>query len=114
MFLKIRIATISIFVTIIAISVLTCGNIKDRDFHEKNTMAVKTIEEVLGEHNDELMSIPGVVGTAQGICDDKSCIKVYVIKKTSELNQKIPNILEGYMVVIEETGEFRALPKNKK
>jgi hypothetical protein len=32
-----------------------------------------------------------------------------VIKKTPELNKKIPNIIEGYPVVIEETGKIKAL-----
>jgi hypothetical protein len=36
---------------------------------------------------------------------------VLVIEKTPELAQKIPDIIEGYQVVIEETGEIRALPK---
>ncbi len=74
-------------------------------------MTEKTIEEVLKEHTEELMSLPGVVGTAQGLCNDKPCIKVYVIEKTPELAQKIPDIIEGYQVVVEETGEIRALPK---
>ncbi|NIO03134.1 MAG: hypothetical protein GTN74_00575 [Proteobacteria bacterium] len=56
------------------------------------------------------MSLPGVVGTAQGLCDDKPCINVFVIKKTLELDEKIPDSLDGYPVAIEETGEFRALP----
>jgi hypothetical protein len=59
------------------------------------------------------MSLPGVVGTAQGLCDDKPCIKVYVIKKTSELAKEIPDIIEGYRIMIEETGEIRALPENQ-
>lgn len=76
-------------------------------------MPAKTIEEVLKERTKELMSVPGVVGTALGLCDDTPCIKVYVVKKTSELDQKIPDILEGYPVMIEETGEIRALPENQ-
>ena len=76
-------------------------------------MPAKAIDEVLREHTKSLMSIPGVVGTAQGLCDDKPCIKVYVIKETPELKQKIPQTLEGYPVMIEETGEIRALPKSK-
>ncbi|MBW2647058.1 MAG: hypothetical protein JRE23_12970 [Deltaproteobacteria bacterium] len=59
------------------------------------------------------MSLPGVVGTAQGLCDNKPCIKIYVIKRTPELDEKIPDILEGYPVIIEETGEIRALPENQ-
>lgn len=79
----------------------------------EDLMTGKPIEEVLKEQTEKLMSIPGVVGMAQGICNSKPCIKVYVIKKTSELYQKIPNSLEGYPVSVEETGEIRALPKNQ-
>ncbi len=74
-------------------------------------MSAKTIEEVLKEHTEELMSVPGVVGIGQGLCNDKPCIKVFVIEKTPELEQEIPSSLEGYPVMIEETGEIRALPK---
>ena len=74
-------------------------------------MSAKTIKEVLKEYTDELMSIPGVVGIAQGICVGKPCIKVFVIKKTPELEQKIPNVLDRHPVIVEETGKFRALPK---
>ena len=66
------------------------------------------IEEVLKKYTDNLMSISGVVGTGQSLCDGKSCIKVFVVKKTQELVGKIPEKLEGYPVKIKETGEFRA------
>ncbi len=66
------------------------------------------VEEVLKKYTDNLMSIYGVVGTGQGLCDGKSCIKVFVVKKTSELEDKIPEKLEGYPVKIKETGVFRA------
>ena len=74
-------------------------------------MPSKPIKKVLEEHTNELMSIKGVIGTAEGLCNGKPCIKVYVIKKTPQLTQRIPTTLEGYPVVIEETGEFRALPE---
>ena len=74
-------------------------------------MSQRPIEVVLKEHTDELMAMSGVVGTAQGLCDDKPCIKVYVAALTSELKKKIPKNLEGYQVMVEVTGEFRALPK---
>ncbi|MEE9610245.1 MAG: hypothetical protein V3W19_03295, partial [Desulfatiglandales bacterium] len=79
----------------------------------ENEMERKSIEKVLKEHTDELMSLPGVVGTAQGLCDDQPCIKVFVIEKTPELDQEIPDILEGYPLMIEETGTIRALPENQ-
>lgn len=96
--------TLIVFVMVIE----TCTNQKADDRKGKNTMASKTIEEVLKGHTNQLMSIPGVVGTAQGLCDGKPCIKVLVIKKTSELEEKIPEKLEGYPVKIEATGEIKA------
>lgn len=71
-------------------------------------MSALTIEEVLKKHTDSLMIIPGVVGTGQGLCDGKSCITVFVVKKTPELEDKIPKTLEGYPIKIKETGVFRA------
>ncbi|MGH8830734.1 MAG: hypothetical protein ACREXV_06550 [Polaromonas sp.] len=74
-------------------------------------MATRAIEEVLKAHTDVLMGFPGVAGTAQSLCDAKPCIRVYVIRKTPDLERLIPNSLEGYPVVIEETGPIKALSK---
>jgi hypothetical protein len=108
-----KINVISIIMIIVAIYVITCAGRDIGDFQGENIMTAKTIQEVLKENNKELLSVPGVVGTAQGVCDNKPCIKVYVTRKTRELDKKIPDILEGYPVVIEETGEFQALPKKQ-
>lgn len=110
---KIKMTTLSVCLIVISIGILTCAKKIAGDHKGENTVAEKTIEEVLRGHTRELMSIPGVVGTAQGLCNDKPCIKVFVIEKTPELDQKIPDTLEGYPVMIEETGEIRALPKNQ-
>ena len=74
-------------------------------------MPVKAIDDVLKEHSKAIMSIPGVVGTGQGLHEGKPCIKVFVIKKTAALDEKIPDSLEGYPVVIEEIGEVKARPE---
>jgi len=66
------------------------------------------VEEVLKKYTQNLMTISGVVGTGQGLCDGKSCIKVFVVKKTPELEDKVPEELEGYLVKIKETGMFKA------
>lgn len=108
--LKTLLPTIGMIFTVIA--TLTCSKVTVDERKREDIMPVKTIEAVLKEHTDELMAMPGVVGTAQGLCDNKSCIKVYVVALTPELEQKIPKNLEGYTVDIEVTGEFRALPKN--
>jgi hypothetical protein len=74
-------------------------------------MVSPKIEEVLRQNTVALMSIPGVTGTGQGLCDGKPCIKVFVIKKRAELAKKIPGEIEGYQVKIEETGTVRAYPE---
>ena len=103
---------IRIGVIFLAIGIGSCVNKVVENGQGENTMPSKTIGEVLKEYTEELMSIPGVVGTAEGLCDGNPCVKVFVIEFTTELEQKILNILEGYPVELEETGEFEALPEN--
>jgi hypothetical protein len=109
----VKIQVLSLSLVILFIFSISCASEKFDTRAEGNPMPGKAIDEVLKEHSRAIMSTPGVVGTAQGLCDDKPCIKVYVIQETPELDQKIPRILEGYPVMIEETGEIRALPKSK-
>ena len=69
----------------------------------------KTIEQVQEAHTDEWLAIAGVEGTAIGLFEDKPCIKVFSSRKADELQTKIPSEVEGYPVIIEESGVFRAL-----
>ena len=69
----------------------------------------KPIEEVLQQHTDSLMALPGVVGTALGLCADGPCIQVFVVEATEELLKQIPEEIEGYTVDVQQTGEFKAL-----
>jgi len=82
---------------------------REKAHRRENAMLPKTIQEVLKIHTPDLMSIPGVVGTALGEFKGKPCIKIFVIKKTEELMKKIPSTLEGFPVDIKQTGEIRAL-----
>jgi hypothetical protein len=68
-----------------------------------------TVAQVLGRHTERLMALPGVVGTAEGLCGGQPCILVLVVRKTSELARAIPSKLEGVLVEIRETGPIRAL-----
>lgn len=79
---------------------------------EGSPMPEKSIETVLKAHTPHLMSLPGVVGTALGECAGTPCIKVFVVERTPELLEQIPPALEGYPVVVDETGEIRALEPN--
>jgi len=48
-----------------------------------------------------------MVGTAIGLCDTTPCIKVLVARTTPVLQRSIPDTLDGWRVVIEETGIIR-------
>ena len=73
-------------------------------------MPSRTSEEVLATHTDSLMSLPGVVGTAIGLCDGTACIRVLVADSMAASRRKIPNRLEGYVVHVEVSGVLRPLP----
>ena len=68
---------------------------------------MEAVQKALRDHSGELMSIPGVVGTGEGLCGGRPCIKVFVVKKTPELSGKIPPEIEGCPVEIVETGEIK-------
>lgn len=73
-------------------------------------MPQRDINLVKEVHTKELMSLPGVVGVYVGALDnDEPCIGVMVVKKTRELEQKIPATLEGYPVKIDETGVIKPM-----
>jgi hypothetical protein len=76
---------------------------------EDSSAVTGNIEDVLARHTEALMAIPGVVGTGQGLQDDRPCILVFVKEKTADLERAIPSRLEGYPVRIEEVGEVRPL-----
>ena len=69
-------------------------------------MASQSIEDVLAAHNDSLMAIPGVVGTAIGRCGDVLCIRVFLRDSSEALRRAIPDSLEGHPVRAEVTGPF--------
>jgi hypothetical protein len=66
------------------------------------------MNEVQAEHQKRLTAIPGVVGMGQGLKEGKPCFRVYVTKLTPELSAKIPATIEGYPVVVKETGPIKA------
>jgi len=63
---------------------------------------------VLERHTARLMSLSGVVGTAEGQCGGKPCILVLVERLTPALRQAIPSELEGVRVEVRETGRIEA------
>ncbi len=58
---------------------------------------------------DSVIDLPGVSGVGIGECEGEPCLVVMVAEKTDELLKLIPSSVDGFPVVVEETGEFRAL-----
>jgi hypothetical protein len=74
-------------------------------------MPTAPIAEVLARHTPELMALPGVMGTYEGRGPDGAPrIVVLVERRSAELEQRVPRRLEGWPVVLEESGPVRAMP----
>ncbi len=84
---------------------------KSDDSRIDRNMPSRDINAVLRDHDDELMAIPGIVGVFVGLLEDGKtpCLKVMAARKTPALERKIPKLLEGYAVIVEETGVIRPL-----
>jgi len=86
-----------------------CSYTGPSDLEKGRFMPERTIEQVQEEHTDDWMAIPGVEGTAIGLFEGKPCIKIFTSSKPQQIRAKIPSMVEGHPVIIEETGAFRAL-----
>jgi hypothetical protein len=99
--------------TVILCSTACCTAIRSpvNQTAQQESMARKDINAVLKDHDKELLAIPGVVGVYVGLLpDDKTpCLKVMVVKETEDLKRRIPKSIEGYPVLIEESGVIRPL-----
>jgi hypothetical protein len=96
----------------LALSVLFCAEQKEPPAKQDSIKIVKkmTVTEVLAKYTDEWMSIPGVVGTGEGKADGKPAVIVFVEQKSETIEKKIPKAIGGLKVIIEVTGEIKALP----
>lgn len=70
---------------------------------------VREIQDVLQAHVEAWLAIPGVVGAAIGQLQGNPSITVLVAKKTDRIVAEIPLRVDGYPVVIKETGDIGAL-----
>jgi len=69
----------------------------------------KSIEQILKDKTDKWMAVPGVVGVAIGESKGKPCIRIFTSSRPQQLRAKIPPTIEGYPVIVEQTGPIRAL-----
>jgi hypothetical protein len=70
--------------------------------------SLKPISEVLANHASAWMSIPGVTGTGEGQKDGKPAVLIFVDSMTDSLKTQLPVNVEGYPVVVKESGNVKA------
>jgi len=106
-----QIAVVVLSAAVISAAVILCGcrHASTTETEKGYSMPAKSIEQVLKENTDAWMAIDGVEGMAIGLYKGKPCIKIFTSVKAQELRGKIPPAVEGYPVIIEQTGVFRAL-----
>lgn len=109
--LKYTRAAVLVIVAVFIAGIFGCAERSNVDSEQAVDMSRKTIEQVQKEHTEEWMAIDGVEGIAIGLYKNKPCIKIFSSKKADNLRGKIPSTVEGYPVIIEETGTFRALDR---
>ncbi len=104
-------AVIVVTVCVSMIAIQTgCEQSAKKNVQTETAQTMKDINEVIKVYADSLMAIPGVVGLYHGLDDDgKSCLKVMVKEKTPEISKRIPERIEGFPVVIDETGEIKPM-----
>lgn len=94
---------------LVLLGIMSCAPHSAATEPAEDHMVKLTIQEVVKKNTDHLMSVSGVVGVAVGERGGHPCIFVLVAQKTPEIMTKIPSELEGFPVVVEETGAIRRL-----
>ena len=92
---------------LLVVMLMACGGSRAREA-ETTRVSGKNSEDVLAAHNDSLMALPGVVGTAIGRCDGTPCIRVFVRDSAAARTTRVAERLEGYPVRVEVSGMFHA------
>jgi len=68
----------------------------------------RPISEVLAAHTPDWMKLTGVIGTGETRKDGKPAIMIFTDSLSPEAKAKLPTQVEGYPVVIQETGTVKA------
>ncbi len=92
---------------LLCVAAILCGCRKDVPVKGEPVTDINTVKE---HHTAELMAVKGVTGvyigaTATGV----PCIRVMVVERTKEIDERIPKALEGHPVEIEVGGPIRPM-----
>lgn len=106
---RVSIALLLVGVIIAGGGLAGCSSDRAGGLGKGSLVSEKTIEQILEERTERWMSIPGVEGTAIGLLEDQPCILILSSMAPQQLRSRIPETIEGYNVVIRQTGTFQAL-----
>jgi hypothetical protein len=71
----------------------------------------RSIVDVLAEHSPRIIAMSGVTAIGEGrLPDGRPCIQIFIREKDPTLEARLPRTIEGYPVVVEVSGQIRALP----
>ncbi len=97
---------------VISLLAMIAGCVKRRETGKEGQVRnSRSIEQVFDSNRDSLLSIPGVVGAGIAKLGERPSIMVMVQEKTPDIEKRIPKEIDGYSVIIEETGPFKALDR---
>ena len=103
------------FVLLLLLILATHGCRNDRS-REHTTVSAPTrpIAAVLADHSPGLIAMPGVTAVGEGrLADGRPSIQVFLLARNRELEARSPHEIEGYPVVVQVSGEIRALPDSR-
>jgi hypothetical protein len=71
----------------------------------------RDINAVLAAHDKQLLAMPDVVGVSVTTLGDgrTPCLKIMLARHNPKTERAIPRSIEGYPVIVEVSGEIRAL-----
>jgi hypothetical protein len=77
----------------------------------QNDRPRRDINAVLAAHDKELLALPDVVGVSVATLDDRRtpCLRIMLARHNAKTERALPSSIEGYPVLLEITGEIRAL-----
>jgi hypothetical protein len=66
---------------------------------------MRPLREVLRDHAPRILAAEGVVGVYEGAdASGVGCVKILVARRTAEIEAALPREIEGYPVVLVESG----------
>ncbi|MCW8330804.1 DUF2173 family protein [Photobacterium sp. SDRW27] len=72
-------------------------------------MTQPEVSRLLQAYSEQLMALPGVVAVGEGVYQGQPCIKIFLQSPQPGLWAHLPTGLKDAAIVIEVSGEIRAL-----